>query len=94
MKALDDLLTETRKSIHRCFSHSSSDKNPAIKELIYCSTMFLAEATKAACGCRPRSPGRLAKELEASRAKRMQLYRSIAKSSLSAKLPVNPRNHV
>jgi hypothetical protein len=94
MKALDDSLSEARKYIHRCFIHPDSNRNPAVKELIYCSIMFIAEATKAACGCRPQSSSRLARELDRTRASRIRFYRREAKSRTPAKAPAAPLKHV
>jgi hypothetical protein len=94
MKALDDSLTETRKKAHRCFIHPDSLSNPAIRELIYCSIMFIAEATKAACGCRPQSSSRLAKELADTRNRRIRLYRGEAKRHKLPKASSARRNNV
>ena len=92
MKTLDQALTDNRKSLHRCFVHD--DSNPLIQELLYCSLMFLAEATKAACGCRPQSSSKLALELIAKRPMRLRLYRSGKKTSLPIISPPTTRNHV
>src|ERR1700744_4173493 len=75
MKKLDDSLTAVRKQIHGCFIHPDSEANAAIKDLIYCSTIFIAEATRAACGLRASSSKRVALELAAKRGMRIRLYK-------------------
>lgn len=94
MKTLDDSLSEARKYVHRCFTNPDSDSNPAKKDLIYCSILFIAEATKAACGCRPKSSGRLAKELTATYTRRIRFYRREAKARTPTKAPVIHPKHV
>ena len=98
MKKLDDSLTAMRKQIHGCFIHPDSEANATIKDLIYCSTVFIAEATRAACGLRASSSKRIALELAAGRGKRVRLYRQPKPIKLPPIQPLSntrPRqNHV
>lgn len=77
MKKLDDSLTAVRKQIHGCFIHQDSEANAAIKDLIYCGIVFIAEATRAACGLRAASSKRVALELAAKRGIRIRLYKRL-----------------
>jgi hypothetical protein len=70
---LDQALENVLRSTRQCFVNSR--QRPAIRELVYCGLVFLSEATKAACGQRPKSSKRLASNVAAGSSSRLRQYR-------------------